>query len=74
MTCTFGMCKKNLSDSKISFQNVINALRETFPEKIDSAIQVMDERAKDFGNISSIIVNVIKFPVLSLMCVLIFNV
>ena len=53
MTCTFGMCKKNLSDSKISFQNVINALRETFPEKIDSAIQVMDERAKDFGNILS---------------------
>ena len=53
MTCTFGMCKKNLSYSKISFQNVINALRETFPEKIDSAIQVMDERAKDFGNILS---------------------
>ena len=53
MTCTFGMCKKNLSDSKISFQNVINALRETFPEKIDSAIQVMDKRAKDFGNILS---------------------
>ena len=51
MTCTFGMCKKNLSDSKISFQNVINALRETVPEKLDSAIQVMDERAKAFGNI-----------------------
>ena len=53
MAYTVGIHKKNMSDSKISFQNVMSTLPETFPEKIDSAIRVMEERAKAFANILS---------------------
>ena len=53
MACTFGIYKKNLSGSKIHFQEVIDTLRETFPAKIDSAMQVMEEKAKAFANILS---------------------
>ena len=38
MACTVGIYKKNLSYSKINFQNVIGTLQETFPDKIDSAL------------------------------------
>ena len=53
MACTAGMYKKNLSDSKINFQNVISTSRGTFLDKIDSAIEVMEKRPKAFANISS---------------------
>ena len=42
MACTVGMYKKNLSHSKINFQNVISTLQE----KIDSAIQEMEKGQK----------------------------
>ena len=53
MAYTVGIYKKNLSDFKINFQNVISILRETFPVKIDSAIRVMQEGQKAFSNILS---------------------
>ena len=53
MAYTVGTYKKNLSDFKINFQNVISILRETFPVKIDSAIRVMQEGQKAFSNILS---------------------
>ena len=53
MAGTVGIYKKNLSDSKINFQNVISTLRETFSEKISSTIRVIEERAKAFANILS---------------------
>ena len=53
MACTVGIFKKNSSDSKINFQNVITTLTETFPDNTDSAMQVMEEIAKVFANILS---------------------
>ena len=53
VACTVGIYKKNLSDSKINFQSVISTLRETFPEKVDSAIRVIEKRAKAFASILS---------------------
>ena len=53
MACTVGIYKKNLLDSKINFQKIISTLWESFTDKIDSAIQVMEERAKVYTNIFS---------------------
>ena len=53
MACTVATYKKQISDSKINFQNVISTLRKTFPDKIDSAIRVMEKRAKPLTNILS---------------------
>ena len=51
MASTVGIYKKNLSDSKINFHRVIDTLLETFPDKTDSAIRVMEEGAEAFANI-----------------------
>ena len=54
MTCAVVIYKKNLLDAKINFhQKVINTLGETFPDKFDSAVRVIKERAKAFANILS---------------------
>ena len=54
MTCAVVIYKKNLLDSKINFhQKVISTLGETFPDKFDSAVRVIKERAKAFANILS---------------------
>ena len=54
MTCAVVIYKKNLLDAKINFhQKVINTLGETFPDKFDSTVRVIKERAKAFANILS---------------------
>ena len=34
MSCTISIYKKNVSDTKINFQDVITTLQESFPEKM----------------------------------------
>ena len=53
MTCTVVICKKNLSVPKTSFRMLLVLCKETFPEKTDSTIRVMEERAKTFSNVLS---------------------